>query len=96
MEFVINQNLVTLSCRGMCGTKLKNRRALVLYEVVSHAVVSCRVALSFKVINLWFLVLSQFFRDGMGPFKLSSHMCDMTRHDSMRHDMTEDQGTTIF
>ena len=23
-------------------------------------------------------------------------MCDTTRHDSMRHDRTEDQGTTIF
>ena len=24
-----------------------------------------------RVITLWFLVLSQFFRDGMGPFKLN-------------------------
>ena len=40
----MNQNPVALSCRGMCGTKLKNRRALVLCHVVSHAVVSCRVA----------------------------------------------------
>ena len=23
-----------------------------------------------RVITLWFLVLSQFFRDGMGPFKV--------------------------
>ena len=33
---------MVVSC--MCGTKLKNRRALVLCPVVSHAVVSCRVA----------------------------------------------------
>ena len=25
--------------------------------------------LNLRVITLWFLVLSQFFRDGMGPFK---------------------------
>ena len=28
--------------------------------------------------------------------KLSSHICDTTRHDSMRHDTTEDQDTTVF
>ena len=28
--------------------------------------------------------------------KLSSHMCDTTRHDSLRHDTTEDQDTTVF
>ena len=28
--------------------------------------------------------------------KLSSHMCDTTRHDSMRHDRPEDQDTTVF
>ena len=33
---------MVVSC--MCGTKLKNRRALVLCPVVSHAVVSCHVA----------------------------------------------------
>ena len=43
MEFV-NQFQVAWSCRGMCGTKLKNRRALVLCPVVSHDVMSCRVA----------------------------------------------------
>ena len=42
----MNLNIVAWSCRGMCGTKLKNRLALVLCPVVSHAVVSCRVALS--------------------------------------------------
>ena len=31
----MNQNLVAWSCRGMCGTKLKNPRALVLCHVVS-------------------------------------------------------------
>ena len=25
-----------------------------------------------KVITVWFLVLSEFFRDGMGPFNLTS------------------------
>ena len=44
MEFVMNQYLVAWPCRGMCGTKLKNRRALALCPVVSHDVVSCRVA----------------------------------------------------
>ena len=33
---------MVVSC--MCGTKLKNRRALVLCRVVSHAAVPCRVA----------------------------------------------------
>ena len=28
--------------------------------------------------------------------KLSSHICNTTRHDRMRHDRAEDQGTTIF
>ena len=28
--------------------------------------------------------------------KLSSHICDTTRHDSMRHDTTGDQDTTVF
>ena len=40
----MNQNLVAWSCRGMCGTKLKNRRALLLCAVMSHAVVLYRVA----------------------------------------------------
>ena len=31
-----------------------------------------------------------------GSVMLSSHMCDTTRHDIMRHDRAEDQGTTIF
>ena len=34
--------------------------------------------------------------NGQFTHKLSSHMCDTTRHDSMRHDRTEDQGTMIF
>ena len=39
MKFLMNQNLVAWSCRGMCGTKLKYRHALVLCPccgVVSH------------------------------------------------------------
>ena len=28
---------------------------------------------SFRVITLWFLVLTQFFRDSMGPFKGKAH-----------------------
>ena len=32
----------------------------------------------------------------MCTFKLSSHICDTTRHDSMRHDTTGDQDTTVF
>ena len=32
--------------------------------MVSHA------ELILRVITLWFLVLSQFFRDGMGPFNI--------------------------
>ena len=50
----MNQNPVAWSCRGMCGTKLKIYRALLLCTVVSHAVVSCRAVshmceLSFRV-----------------------------------------------
>ena len=30
-----------------------------------------------RVITLWFLVLSQFFRDGMGPFNLCSSSVDL-------------------
>ena len=40
----MNVNIVAWSCRGMCGTKLKNRPAFVFFPVVSHAAVSCRVA----------------------------------------------------
>ena len=42
-EFM-NLYQVARSCPGMCGTKLKNCRALVLCPVVSHAVMSCSVA----------------------------------------------------
>ena len=42
-EFM-NQYQVTWPCHGMCGTKLKNCRALVPCPVVSHAVVMCHVA----------------------------------------------------
>ena len=68
MEFVMNQNLVAWSCRGMCGTKLKNRRALILCHVVSHAVVSCRVMphmceLSFKVKNVDVISDNTFFQE---------------------------------
>ena len=40
----MSQYRVAWSCRGMCGTKLKNGRVLVPCRVVSHAVVSRRVA----------------------------------------------------
>ena len=42
----------------------------VLYSMFSYknSMVS-QAELVLKVINLWFLVLSHFFRDGMGPFK---------------------------
>ena len=41
MEFVINQNLVAWSCRGMCGTKLKT--VVAWSSVVSCRMLSCRV-----------------------------------------------------
>ena len=52
MEFVINQYLVAWTCRGMCGTNLKNRRAWssVSDSVVSCSVVSCMCELDFRVI----------------------------------------------
>ena len=33
---------------------------------------------------------------GQLTLKLSSHMCDTTRHNSLRHDTTEDQDTAVF
>ena len=71
MEFVINHYLVAWSCRGMCGTKLKNRHALLLCHVESHDVVSymCELGLSVTV---------------FAKLKLSSHMCDTTRHHAAR------------
>ena len=42
----MDQNLVAYLCRGMCGTKLKNRCALVLGPVVLHAVMSCHTCMN--------------------------------------------------
>ena len=41
----------------------------VLYRIIAYSIVS-QAELILKVITLWFLVLSQFFRDSMGPFKV--------------------------
>ena len=40
----------------------------VLYRMLIYSMVS-QAELILRVITLWFLVLSQFFRDSMGPFK---------------------------
>ena len=40
-------------------------------RVGSGRVGQCAAAI--RVITLWFLVLSQFFRDGMGPYNCSFH-----------------------
>ena len=50
MEFVMNQNLVAWSCRGMCGTKQK-------IVVPCSSVLSCRVVspmceLAFRVVQI--------------------------------------------
>ena len=96
MEFVINHYLVARSCRGMCGTKLKNGRVLVLCRVVSCRMLSCRV-----VSHMCELKLSSHMCDTtrqscrmlscrvvshMCELKLSSHMCDTTRQHATRQE----------
>ena len=41
----------------------------VLYRMVSYRKSMVSQAEFLRVITLWFLVLSQFFKDGIGPFK---------------------------
>ena len=44
----------------------------VLYRMVTYRISCLQTELILMVITLWFLVLSQFFRDGMSPFKFLS------------------------
>ena len=37
-----------------------------------------------RVITVWFLVLSHFFRDGMGPFKASAGQEDIHRQEDVQ------------
>ena len=65
MDFVINHYLVAWSCRGMCGTKLKNGRVLVLCRVVSQAVVSCRAHMCELSLSLYISYRGLYLRLGV-------------------------------
>ena len=54
------------------------------------------IELSIQKFNPKVLVVSHAIVWGRVAHTSIMLMCDTTRHDSMRHNMTEDQGTTIF
>ena len=73
MDDINEQDTSFLDCKHkhMMKSGAPPDKFRVLYRMVTYRIpwFTSRINSKGPVITLWFLVLSQFFRDGMGPFK---------------------------
>ena len=69
----------------------------VLYRMVTYRIPWFHKAeLILRVITLWFLVLSQFFLDGMGPFKVQAQKCNFGSTNDQKDNIIDQSGNKRY
>ena len=95
---LMNMTLPDSKHKHMMRSGAPHDKLGVLYHMVTSEAIEFNGFTSIinsKVITLWFLVLSQFFRDGMGPFKVASDYEFCACYISPNHDLTITKSCSI-